>query len=123
MPYKDKNVRAAKQAEYSRNHYTRNKTRQFRANTKYRRSKKVEWDEFKATLSCIKCGFSHHAALDFHHEDPTTKEGDVNRYVSNGQFKRAYAEIKKCVVLCANCHRVHHFMERGGSTSLDSLPE
>ena len=112
MPYKDESVRKQKQSEYSRSHYVRNKERQFAANTKYRRNKKVEWDDYKATLKCIKCGFSHHAALDFHHEDPTTKEGDVNRYVSNGQFKKAYKEIEKCIVLCANCHRIHHFEER-----------
>jgi hypothetical protein len=98
--------------EYSRKFYEAYRERQIVANTKYRRGKKGEWDDYKATLKCTKCGFNHHAALDFHHEDPSTKEGDVNRYVSNGQFKRAYKEIEKCIVLCANCHRVYHFEER-----------
>ena len=52
------------------------------------------------------------AALDFHHEDPTTKEGNVHRFVSNGQFAKVYEEIKKCIVLCANCHRIHHWEDR-----------
>jgi len=50
--------------------------------------------------------------MDFHHEDPTTKEGNVHEFVSNGQFAKAYEEIKKCIVLCANCHRIHHWEDR-----------
>jgi hypothetical protein len=73
---------------------------------------KAEWDTFKRTLKCTKCGFNHTAALDFHHEDPRTKEHNVNRLISNKQFKKAYEEIKKCIVLCANCHRIHHYEEK-----------
>ena len=69
-------------------------------------------------LKCTKCGFDHHAALDFHHEDPTEKEYNVNRLVSDGRFKKAYAEIEKCIVLCANCHRIHHYEEKKKPPSL-----
>jgi hypothetical protein len=123
MPYKDESVRKSKHKEYSREHYLRNKDRLIIANTKYKQKKWQEWKDYKSALSCKKCGFSHIAALDFHHEDPTTKEYDVNRLISNGQFKKAGEEIKKCIVLCANCHRVWHFMEREGSTFSDFLLE
>jgi predicted HNH restriction endonuclease len=35
----------------------------------------------------------------------------VHRLVANGTITKAREEIKKCVVLCANCHRKHHYEE------------
>jgi hypothetical protein len=112
MPYKDKSVRKSKHKEYSRSHYlkTQEETKQRTKDNKA--AQKEEWYTFKSTLKCTHCGFSHIAALDFHHEDPATKIGNVHRFISNGQFARAYEEIKKCIVLCANCHRIHHAKER-----------
>jgi len=112
MPYKDVNVRKAKHAEYSREHYLGNYAERRKALNDRRKKLKKEWDTFKCTLKCTKCGFDHQAALDFHHEDPTKKEHSVNRLVSDGRFKKAYEEIKKCIVLCANCHRIHHYEEK-----------
>jgi hypothetical protein len=112
MPYKDKEVKKAKNKEYSRKHYEANKKQLIEANSKYKQKKWREWKTYKSSLCCAQCGFSHIAALDFHHEDPTTKEYDVNRLISNGQFKKAEEEIKKCIVLCANCHRIHHYNEK-----------
>ena len=112
MPYKDVNVRKKKQQEYSRKDYLGNYAeRRERINAR-RKALKKEWDVFKCTLKCTKCGFDHPAALDFQHEDPTEKEHNVNRLISDGRFKKAYEEIKKCIVLCANCHRVHHYEEK-----------
>lgn len=112
MPYKDESVRKSKHKTYSHEHYLRNKDRLLIANANYKRRRRQEWQEYKAGLSCSKCGFSHVAALDFHHEDPSEKEYDVNRLISNGQFKKAEEELKKCIVLCANCHRIHHYEEK-----------
>lgn len=111
MPYKDESERKAKHAGYSREHYLRNKDKQIAANNKYRKAKREEWQAFKTSLCCTKCNFSHPAALDFHHTDPSQKEGNVHRFAANGQYKRAYEEVKKCIVLCANCHRVLHAEE------------
>ena len=112
MPYKDPAVRKRKNAAYSAAHYQKNKAATIRRTKAVKAREKEEWFAFKSRLSCTKCGFNHIAALDFHHEDPTTKEGNVHRFVSNGQFARAYEEIKKCIVLCANCHRIHHHEEK-----------
>jgi len=112
MPYKDPKVKKAKHKEYSANHYEKNYVKRREEINIRRRRLKAKWDDFKKTLQCVKCGFSHHAALDFHHEEPATKEGNVNRYVSNAQYKKAYEEIKKCIVLCANCHRIHHYEKK-----------
>ena len=112
MPYKDPIVRKEKHAEYSRKHYEANKAKVIAANDIRKKEGKEKWAEFKSSLKCTKCGFNHTAALDFHHEDPSQKEYNVNRLVSNKQFVKAYKEIKKCVVLCANCHRIHHYEEK-----------
>jgi hypothetical protein len=115
MPYKDENVRKRKHKEYSREHYLRNKERLLIANTAYKKRRWQEWKDYKSTLACTKCGFSHLAALDFHHVDPNEKEYNINRLISNGQFKKAEEELKKCIVLCANCHRIHHYEEKSAT--------
>jgi hypothetical protein len=112
MPYKDPDVRRAKQQGYAAKHYKHNTEEVKAANKEKRSSLKKEWKAYKATLYCVKCGFNHTAALDFHHTDPNNKTGSVNQFVSDGRFKAAFEEMKKCVVLCANCHRIHHHEER-----------
>ena len=50
--------------------------------------------------------------MDFHHINPEDKEYSVSDLISNKMFTKAYKEIKKCIVLCANCHRIHHWNEK-----------
>lgn len=62
---------------------------------------------------CSQCGYDRCVeALEFHHIDPTEKEGTIARY-SRRVFSPATKslidqEVSKCVVLCANCHREKH---------------
>lgn len=60
-------------------------------------------------ISCERCGEDHPAVLDFHHLDPSVKELTMARATS---MKKVASEAKKCVVLCSNCHRKHHWDER-----------
>jgi len=73
------------------------------------RQKRREWfDRFRSTLSCNRCGYSNPAALDFHHTTDD-KEYSITLMVRRGmKEERIMAEVAKCEVLCANCHRVHH---------------
>jgi predicted HNH restriction endonuclease len=50
-------------------------------------------------------------ALDLHHVDPSEKSGNFNKIISNGSIKAMEDELEKCVVLCANCHRLVHANE------------
>lgn len=112
MPYKDKSVGKSKHKEWSRNHYEANKEA-VKIGVKERKTKnKKVWDAFKGTLKCTNCGFSHTAALDFHHVDPAEKEYSISALVSNKSFTKAMKEVEKCIVLCANCHRIHHYDEK-----------
>jgi hypothetical protein len=112
MPYKDVNVRKNKNKEYSRKDYLKNYAQRREQLNARRRELKKQWDAFKCTLKCTNCGFAHPGALDFHHQDKSTKEHSVNELISDGRFTKAYEEVKKCIVLCANCHRLHHWEEK-----------
>jgi hypothetical protein len=109
MPYKDPIVRKAKAKENSAKHYEQNKKAIKEATKQNRRQKKDEWLEFKKGLDCTHCGFSHPAVIDFHHIG--AKKYNVNELIKNGRFGLAYKEIKQCITLCANCHRIHHYSE------------
>jgi hypothetical protein len=112
MPYKDKTVKQTKQKTYANTYYQNNKAKVLATTKASVKKYKEQWRSFKATLSCVKCGQNHPATLDFHHIDRSTKEASVNKLIKYRAFKRAMEEVKKCVVLCANCHRIHHHDER-----------
>lgn len=54
---------------------------------------------------CESCGEEHPTyCMDFHHVDPSEKLFSIGR-APRANLARLIAEIQKCVVLCANCHR------------------
>ena len=61
-------------------------------------------------LECKLCGYNKcEKALEFHHLDPSTKLINIAKLGMtrhNSQF--VLDELRKCVVLCANCHREFH---------------
>lgn len=125
MPYKDEEVKKRKHAQYSREHYLKNRETLIQKAKQRRLDARQKWNEYKRTLKCTKCGFDHPAALDFHHVDKENHQ-HVHRLVSNGCFVAAMKEIKKCVVYCANCHRIHHHDENlllYKSLATNQLPE
>jgi hypothetical protein len=55
---------------------------------------------------CLICGYDKcHAALDFHHVEARTKDLEISAGTS---WKRIEAELPKCLLLCATCHREVH---------------
>ena len=59
---------------------------------------------------CLDCGGAYPACVyDFHHEDKTTKERNPSAFLGRRLFENAISELDKCVLLCANCHRIRHF--------------
>jgi len=118
MPYKDPEVKKEKHAKYSRDHYLKNREIRKQKINARRRELRALWQAWKATLSCSNCGFNHPAALDFHHTDAKNKEGLVSKLLGNGCFKRAKEEAEKCIILCANCHRIHHHEEHKNNVAL-----
>jgi len=58
---------------------------------------------------CKVCGDKRYYVLDFHHRDPGQKDLGIADAIWNWSPKRLQAEIDKCDVLCANCHRALHW--------------
>ena len=112
MPYKDPVKRKAMAKIYKARWYQSNKELTKARSRENKRKQKNEWDAYKATLSCSHCGASHPSGviIDFHHVDRTDKQ-NVSSLVKNSRFAAAMEEVKKCIPLCANCHRILHWLE------------
>ena len=76
-------------------------------NKDWRLENKRYIDRLRRMFRCRICGESEPVALDFHHLDPTKKDANIPRLLCHSRVKLK-EEIRKCVVLCANCHRKHH---------------
>tara|TARA_Y100001951_G_C11128791_1_gene177041 strand:+ start:141 stop:560 length:420 start_codon:yes stop_codon:yes gene_type:complete len=61
---------------------------------------------------CEHCGVTlddiHQSAFDFHHKDPSKKEINISQ-MRGDLWKNVIKELKKCILLCSNCHRKHHW--------------
>lgn len=65
---------------------------------------------YKKSLKCEECGFSHYSCIHFHHKDPSKKIDSIGRMCGNKGYslEDIILEIAKCSVLCANCHfKIH----------------
>lgn len=60
---------------------------------------------------CNNCGYCrNYSALEFHHLDPSQKDFDFNKG-RRRSWDKLVVELKKCVLLCSNCHREEHHPE------------
>lgn len=78
---------------------------------KKRNAYELRWLKKKMAINrlggkCSFCGEQNVLLLDFHH-DLDNKEHLVSRLLSL-RWDRIEAEIKKCILLCSNCHREYH---------------
>lgn len=78
--------------------------------------------DYKERRGCERCGETHPATLQLHHVDPSTKHPRLTRR-ANGKLKTAVGwhdlsyvdiqtELRKCLVLCANCHAIEEWERR-----------
>ena len=69
-------------------------------------------DLYKMSKGCEICGYNEHpVALEFDHIDKTDKVMDISN-MRKGNLKKLIAEVRKCRVLCANCHAIHSKNQR-----------
>jgi hypothetical protein len=72
---------------------------------------------------CVDCGLQTDiiAVYDFHHKDMDEKAGIISDFLTvKKSWKAIQEELDKCVLLCANCHRIRH-AQREETTSLVCL--
>lgn len=59
-------------------------------------------------IGCIFCNESRPNCLDFQHIDPSTKRFGIATKALIPSLELLLEEIEKCIVICANCHRLLH---------------
>lgn len=89
---------------------------------KPRKERRYYWlNKYKQAKGCCMCGYNTHSvALDFDHIDPSDKKFTIARRIDLSTLKTLFKEIRKCQVLCANCHRIRTFEEKHHSISRTS---
>jgi len=60
---------------------------------------------------CIDCGNDDIYTLDFHHKNPNEKEFQISLVGIHRRWSTIEKEVKKCVLLCRNCHIKRHFAQ------------
>ena len=113
MPYSDPEKRKAYAKKWNAEFYKNNQVAEYKRIQARRIELRIWLDEYKSKLACMRCGESHPACLDFHHKNRKDKDFSPGNIRGMGWGReRVLCEIKKCMVLCSNCHRKEHFEAR-----------
>lgn len=101
MPYKNK----SKRRELVRKHYFSNKPAYRRARKRMRNVRQEFVDALKRDKPCTDCGgrFSPWV-MDFDHVRGR-KVKSISDLIRNGSIPKIKKEVKKCELVCSNCHR------------------
>lgn len=91
---------------------------QMRARYEHRQG---EVDAYKLGHGCTDCGWAEHPrALEFDHLPGSGKEATIANLVAGSRpMEEVFAEIAKCEVVCANCHRMRTYAREHGNTDWD----
>ncbi len=109
MSLRDKEARKKYNREYYKEHPFSASYKLHRQKIALLRKQKIrkEIDDYKKSHPCQRCNESHIICLDFHHKEG--KESCIADAIRKGwSLERVLKEIKKCIILCANCHRAEH---------------
>jgi len=80
-----------------------------------RRATRIKALEYVAEKGCCECGERDPRVLEFDHIHPADKDYDVAKLFADGYSwgaEKLRAEIRKCRVICANCHRRHTIVQQ-----------
>lgn len=88
-----------------------------RSQAKRYRHRRDALNAMKVAEGCADCGYNAHpAALDFDHVRGIKLFG-VGKGILSHTWAQTLAEIAKCEVVCANCHRVRTHVHRSVATA------
>lgn len=90
--------------------------------TRFRkRRKKLFVDMFGG--KCEICGYSKCInSLHFHHLDPSDKTKTPHRLIYDHSINYSMGELKKCIMVCANCHGELHAEEYNSNILINYIP-
>ena len=113
--------------EYNKGWYKKNKDKHIQAvgrNNKRYFMEKYDWVNELKKNPCTDCRSRFHpCAMDFDHLDPKAKTACISVLLRNrASRKLILAEIAKCELVCANCHRLRTFNRRRASGPMDGIP-
>tara|TARA_R100000005_G_C4932979_1_gene161043 strand:- start:467 stop:907 length:441 start_codon:yes stop_codon:yes gene_type:complete len=66
-------------------------------------------NSYKMSKGCLECGYNESPyALEFHHRDRKFKSKNVSNFRKSSwaQLDKIVKEVKKCDILCSNCHKI-----------------
>ena len=107
MPYSNAEVKK----EYDRKWWREHKGYRDRHNREVREKKRVVVLEYLKRHPCVDCGESDPVVLEFDHVRGEKKAGISKMLTNKVPLKTLLAEIAKCEVRCANCHRRKTYRE------------
>lgn len=96
--------------DYQRQWVAENRDKVRAASRRYSMKKRAWLAEIKLASGCADCGYNENdVALDFDHVRGQ-KEFTISQ--GNKSKEKILAEIEKCDVVCANCHRIRTHCRR-----------
>lgn len=95
-----------------RKYYVKDRTKQYKRVKKYREETLLKIWDYLTSHACIDCGNNNPIVLEFDHlRDKKASISDLVR-LHRSSWRTIQSEIEKCVVRCANCHRIKTAQER-----------
>jgi predicted HNH restriction endonuclease len=118
MTDEEREKRRLRSIQYRKDHPNKSKENMRKWRALHGEEEKRSWQEYRRNNKklaieylggkCMKCnGVFHPDVYDFHHKDSSEKDVCVGRLLSR-KFERVTNELDKCILLCANCHRIIH---------------
>jgi hypothetical protein len=94
----------------SKFYYENNKEKLFLYRKLYFKKARQFVNRIKLKFGCKSCGYKQHAqALHFDHINRNEKYRGISRLNS---FKRLKEEMRKCQILCSNCHAIKTYRNK-----------
>lgn len=97
--------------QFKREWNHRNRKARYEYKKKYLKILKEKLIIYKGN-KCEDCQYEfngqNHTVFDLHHLNPHEKDVEVSKLIGNRSWEIVIKEADKCVMLCANCHRLRH---------------
>jgi predicted HNH restriction endonuclease len=98
--------------EYQREYRKKNREKITEKKREKRRSKLLTLIGRKGGKCSICSGTFDPCVYDFHHTNPADKEFTIGENM-NIPIQKLLSEVDKCILVCANCHRLLHKVHHG----------